>query len=182
VGFDYIGPQDGLFMVEVLGVKGQDAVSEYSSKSLLAFIADECLKSGTFQADRALEITRILKKEMLEAMAQKSGRTERFYRQYINIMVTGVLRNLALVAQRLGDKNSSGILRLNAKDMGLDAAAAPEGLLSLAAWDAGNRYPGRGLEIIHQQVKRYPSLEVARFGLDVFAVRVGRERVGMPGM
>jgi hypothetical protein len=97
-------------------------------------------------------------------------------------MVTGVLRNLALVAQRLGDKNSSGILRLNAKDMGLDAAAAPEGLLSLAAWDAGNRYPGRGLEIIHQQVKRYPSLEVARFGLDVFAVRVGRERVGMPGM
>jgi hypothetical protein len=138
--------------------------------------------NGTIQTEKALDVAVVLRKEILHAMERKSGKVESFYRRYANIVITGALRNLALVAQRAGDQESSGKLRINAMDMSEDAAATPEGLISLAAWDAGNRYPARGLEIIHHQVKRYPSLEAARYGLDVFAVRVGRERAGMPGM
>ena len=97
-------------------------------------------------------------------------------------MTNGILRNLALIAQRAGEERTSGILSITAMDQGESAATTPEGLLSLAAWDAGNRYPGRALEIIHSYIKSYPSLEAVKFGLDVFAIRVSRERTGTPGL
>ena len=51
-------------------------------------------------------------------------------------------------------------------------------MLSLAAWDAGNGYPTRALDILHNLVRQYESLETARFALDVLALRVSRSRVG----
>lgn len=182
MGSDYGVSGDAVFMAELLSSKGTQALESHQATSLVAFLYTRATKNGTFDSLEALDLSKALRNEVLSAMEKKSGKADRFHRPYTKILITGTLRNLALVAQHLGDKEASGILRMNAKDMSEDASAAPEGLLSLAAWDAGNRYPSRGLEIIHQQVKRYPSLEVARYGLDVFAVRVGRERVGMPGM
>jgi hypothetical protein len=55
-------------------------------------------------------------------------------------------------------------------------------MLALAAWDASNRYPLRAQEILHGQIKRYPSLEIARYGHDVLGLRVNSESVSTPGM
>jgi hypothetical protein len=59
-----------------------------------------------------------------------------------------------------------------------DYVSSPLGMLSLAAWDAGNRFPTRGQEIIHNLAKRYESLEAARYALDVLALRVSRSGAG----
>ena len=182
IGSDYGVSGDAAFLAELLASDGDAPLEAHKKTSLVAHLYVLATKDGTFDSLKALDLSKALRDEVLAAMEKKSGKVERFHRPYTKILITGILRTFALVAHHLGDKEASGILRMNAKDMSEDASAAPEGLLSLAAWDAGNRYPSRGLEIIHQQVKRYPSLEVARYGLDVFAVRVGRERVGMPGM
>ncbi len=95
----------------------------------------------------------------------------------------GTLRSLALVAEIGGDRETSGKLRIDAFGRSAKATACPVGLLSLAAWDASNRYPLRALDILHGQASRYPSLEIARYGLDVLGLRVSHERTGeTPGM
>ena len=102
----------------------------------------------------------------------------------------GALRTAAEYAEALGDRETSGKLRILAMEAegsmetsNKDYAASPLGHLSLAAWDAGNRYPTRALDILHNIIRRYESLETARFALDALALRVSREGVGEnPGM
>jgi hypothetical protein len=94
-----------------------------------------------------------------------------------------MLRSLALVAEKEGDRETSGRLRINAMELSSKATACPVGLMAMGAWDASNRYPTRAQEIVHTQARRFPSLEIARYGLDVMALRVSRERSGeTPGM
>ena len=179
---DFAMSEDAVFMADLLGEKGLAAIDEYKDKSLLGFIADASRVDGKMNADKALTAVAKFRSELLAEMVEQAGKEEGHFRTFAQVVEVGTLRNLSLIAQRGGDKELSGILRINAMEKSMDAAASPEGLLSLAAWDAGNRYPARGLEIIHQHIKRYPSLEAVRYGLDVFAVRVSRERSGMPGM
>jgi hypothetical protein len=179
---DFAMSEDAVFMADLLGEKGLAAIDEYKDKSLLSFIADASRVDGKINADKTLTAVAKFRSELLAEMVEQAGKEEGHFRTFAQVVEVGTLRNLSLIAQRGGDKELSGILRINAMEKSMDAAASPEGLLSLAAWDAGNRYPARGLEIIHQHIKRYPSLEAVRYGLDVFAVRVSRERSGMPGM
>ena len=75
------------------------------------------------------------------------------------------------------------MLRITAFEGSDGATACPAGLLTLAAWDAGNRYPVRALDIVHGQSRDMSALQIARHGLDVLALRVGRETTGQnPGM
>jgi hypothetical protein len=101
-----------------------------------------------------------------------------FQRTFANIASVGATRCLALVAEAEGDRETAGRLRIAAMERSDKETANPEGLLALAAWDAGNRYPMRAQEILHAELARFPALEVARYGLDVLALRVSRERPG----
>lgn len=183
-GADYLVPGDGPFLAELTGAKGAAAVDDWASRSLIAALAQQSRVNGKVEAERAIDLVANLRKGLLEACKQKNGGAEiGVHRTFADVAVAGALRGLALVAEAEGDREQSGILRINAMEKSVDAAAAPEGLLSLAAWDASNRYPARGNDIIHTLVRRYPSLETARYGLDVLALRVSRERTDqLPGM
>jgi hypothetical protein len=75
------------------------------------------------------------------------------------------------------ESEESGKLRILAMEMAdtKEHTACPAGLLSLAAWDAGNGYTLRGAEILHDAIRRYPSVEASRYALDVLALRRSRQ-------
>lgn len=182
-GSDYPTPADGPFVADLTGAAGSDAVEKHAATSLLAAAAQASRVNGKLSHEKALDTVAALRDALIKEQVERAGSPEGHHRIFADVVQVGALRVLALVAEAEGDRETSGILRINAMERSVDAAAAPEGLLSLAAWDAANRYPGRGTEIIHQQVKQYPSLAIARYGLEVLAIRVSRERGGaMPGM
>jgi hypothetical protein len=120
---------------------------------------------------------------VLDAATTKFGKIGAFDRQLGDIVSVGALRSLSLIAEVLGDREAGGILRINAWERSDAHTACPVAIMALAAWDAGNRYPIRATEILHRQTRRYTSLEVARFGLDALAIRVGRETTDQnPGL
>jgi hypothetical protein len=119
------------------------------------------------------------------ATVKTEGAMLPFHRTFAGMARIGSLRVGAEYAESLGDRESSGKLRILAMDAegsmettNKDYTSSPIGMLSLAAWDAGNGYPTRGLDIINKLAHRYESLETARFALDVLALRVSRSSVG----
>lgn len=186
-GGDYLHPADGAFMASVTGSGGAGAVDAYADKSFLAAVAKAVRgDNGKISSEKAVDLANDLRKAWKSEQAKKAGGSQHASHPiFADVAVAGVYRNLAIIAEVEGDREASGKLRIAARDMGeLDAAAAPEGLMSLVAWDAENQYTMRGLEIIHQQARRAPSLEVVRTALDLLAIRVGRSRGsgGTPGL
>lgn len=181
VGSDYLVPEDGAFIADLVGAKGGAAVDEWKGKSLLAAIAARSrAPDGTFSAELAGNLAGELRLEVQAAEKAKNGGEENgAHRQFADMAQAGVLRSLAFVPEVEVRRNSeeSGKLRILAMEMAdtKDATACPAGLLSLAAWDAGNRYTMRGSDIIHTAIRRYPSVEASRYALDVLALRVSRE-------
>jgi hypothetical protein len=113
-----------------------------------------------------------------EQTAKNGGQAAVFHRVFVEIAAVGATRHLALVAEAEGDREVAGRLRIAAMERSQKESANPAGLMALAAWDAGNRYPMRAQDILHSHLSRFPALEVARYGLDVLALRVSRERPG----
>jgi len=185
-GGDYLHPADGAFMAAVTGTAGLPAIDTFKDKSFLAAIAVACRgDDGKISSEKVVDLANDLRKAWKSEQAKKSGNQHASHPIFADVAVAGVYRNLAMIAELEGNRETSGELRIAAKDMGeLDAAAAPEGLVSLVAWDAENKYTMRGLEIIHQQVRRAPSLEVVRTALDLLAIRIGRSAGsgGTPGL
>lgn len=185
-GSDFLHPQDGAFMAAVTGEQGLAAVESFKDKSFLAATVVAVRgDDGKIDSEKAVDLANELRKAWKREQAAKRGEEHPSHPIFADVAVAGLYRMLAMVAELEGDRETSGKLRIAAKDMGeRDAAAAPEGLLSLTAWDADNQYTMRGLEIIHQQARRAPSLEVVRTALDLLAIRVGRSRGGggTPGM
>ena len=79
-----------------------------------------------------------------------------------------------LVADGAGQYRDAGILRINALERSNGPAGDPVFLLSVAAWDAGNRNPLRAQELIHALAKAHPALEAARIPLDALHIRLSR--------
>ena len=183
-GADYLVPADGPFMAALVGEEGAAAVNEYKDKSLIAFLAANSRLDGKFDATVANDQVMRLRDVLVEASAAKSDNTvQGFHRVFADVARVGALRNLSLVGEIEVDRETGGKLRIGAMELSEDAAGCPVGLISLAAWDAANRYPVRGQEILHNQSRRYDSLNTARYALDVLALRVGRERIDQsPGM
>ena len=185
-GSDFLHPKDAAFMAALVGSDGLGAVDAYKDTSFTAAVVVASRgEDGKVDAEKAVDLVNELRKALKAQQALKRDGEHPSHPIFADIAVAGLYRNLAIVAELEGDRETSGKLRIAAKDMGeVDAAAAPEGLLSLTAWDADNQYTMRGLEIIHQQARRAPSLEVVRTALDLLAIRVGRSRGagGTPGM
>jgi hypothetical protein len=152
---------------------------------LIAAAAAAARVDGAIDAERAGDVAAMVRDQLLEASkARTQGTVEGHQRTFVEVAYVGLLRGLALVAEQEGSREVSGRLRIQAMERSTALhSASPEGLMALAAWDAANRYPSRALDIVHNAAKRYPSLEIARFGLNVMALRVSRERPGeTPGM
>lgn len=180
VGSDYLVPEDGPFMADLVGAKGPAAVAEWKDKSALAAIAAASTVDGKMSGEAAADFAANLRDQLVEAAKTRAatGEDDVAHRTFASIAEVGVLRTLPFVAEVETARNSEegGKLRILAMEKSDDATSAPEGLLSLTAWDAGNRYTMRGAEIVHNASRRYPSVEAARYALDVLGIRIGRSQ------
>jgi hypothetical protein len=183
-GTGFLHVKDGAFMADVVGAKGADAIDAWKDRSFLAAVLATCRDdSGKIDNVAVVDAANELRMAWKEEQASKAGLHENHHPIFADVAVAGLYRNAALVAEVQGDREVSGKLRIAARDIEREAAAAPEGLLALTAWDADNQMTIRGAEIIHQQARRAPSLEVVRTALDLIGIRVGRSRSGgTPGM
>jgi hypothetical protein len=180
---DLLVPADGAFLADLTGEKGAAAVDAHADTSLVAYLASQARQDGKVNSETAADLASAVREQVKALASAKTENTvERHHVMFADIAYTGILRNLALVAEAEGQREEGGKLRLLAMEASQEHTGDPVALMSLSAWDAGNRYPSRAQEIIHQNSQFYPSLEAARFGLDVLALRVGRERVETPGM
>ena len=160
-------------------------MDKHQGTSLIAALAVACRdEDGTINAEKAADVLAQFREQILaRSSAQTNDKVQIHQREFANIALVGAFRNLALVAEVEGDREAAGLLRINAMEKSEKSTACPVGLIALGAWDASNRYPTRAQEILHSQARRFPSLEAARYGLDVMALRVSRERPGeTPGM
>lgn len=182
-GSDFLVPGDAPFMADVVKGKGVDAVDAHLSTSLMAQLAKASRVNGKINAEKAVDQAAAVRKELIARSQAKTGdEPQAHHRLFADVAFVGVLRNLSLLAEVEDNREEGGKLRILAMEASLEHTGCAVALMSLAAWDTGNRYPSRAQEIIHKNTIYYPSLEVARYGLDVLALRVSRERVETPGM
>jgi hypothetical protein len=182
-GSDQLVAGDAAFLADLHGAMGAAAVDAHAATSLLAEIARRSRVDGKVEVQTALDITARLRQDLVDRSAARTGgNTLGHHRIFSDIAFAGTLRGLALVAEVERDREVSGLFRINALEHSEKHTACPVGMLALGAWDASNRYPLRAQEILHGQIKRYPSLEIARYGLDVLGLRVNSESVSTPGM
>lgn len=185
-GSTLLSPGDGAFMADLHGPAGIGAVDTHVDTSFLAWMAHESRgDDGKISSEKAVDLVSELRLALVErAKARTNGTVTGAQRMFADAATAGAFWSLALVAEAQGDRETSGLLRLNARDkadLG-NHLQDPVSLLSLAAWDASNRNVHRAPELLHDQARRYPELEVARYGLDVLALRVQKERIETPGM
>ena len=169
-GSDLLVPDDAPFMAALharhASGRADDVaalVADWADRSLVAWLARESRQGGDrLKADAAVDLARKLRDDLLRrARVRTEGQAQGHHRQFADIAHVGALRALALVAEVEGDREASGLLRLRAWELSEKATACPVGLLSLAAWDAGNRYPVRALDIVHTQSSRSQSISAA---------------------
>lgn len=172
-------PEDLGFLAD-LRAHGASAVEAWRDRSLLAELAVRSRGAeGKIDPLVAADQVAALRDQLIAAStARAAGAAMPWHRTFADIATVGATRNLALVAEAEGDRETAGRLRIAAMERSQKETANPAGLMALAAWDAGNRYPMRAQEILHAHLSRFPALEVARYGLDVLALRVSRERPG----
>lgn len=185
-GSTLLSPGDGAFMADLHGEAGIAAVKAHEATSFLAWLATQSMgPDGKLSSEKVVDNVAELRTALVErAKLQTDGTVSGAQRMFADTAVAGAFWSLALVAEAQGDRETSGLLRLNARDkadLG-NHLQDPVSLLSLAAWDANNRNVHRAPELLHDQARRYPELEVARYGLDVLALRVQKERIETPGM
>jgi hypothetical protein len=177
-GSDYLVAEDGPFMAEVTA-KGASAVDAWKDRSAIAALAVAARGAdGGVDAEKAVDLAAEVRKEVLRLSreATKAEENTSSQRMFSDMAEVGVLRNLALVAEIEGHHDTSGRLRINARDKTDNHTGCPVALLSLGAWDAGNQYPQRAADFVHDFSRRYPSLETAQYGIDVLSVRMSRQK------
>ncbi|MCO4745588.1 MAG: hypothetical protein KC912_12420 [Proteobacteria bacterium] len=179
-GSELLHPKDADFLIAVKR-DGYPAVDAWADKSLLADLAKRSSTDGKIDPERARDVSQALRRTILDEMETLAGSSEDFHRTFADVARTSTLRGLALVARASGDEYTEGVLRISALDHSASAATANlPWLLSMCAYDAGNRFPARANELLHNMITRVPELETARYGLDVLALRVSRANGGGP--
>ena len=120
-----------------------------------------------------------LELDILEAMKVNQGKEEPFYPLFADFAEQSVLIAGVMVAERLEQREDSGRLRLNARDLACKFRDALF-LTGFAAWDVANRYPLRAQDMVHKYSSDFPAFKVAGHPLGTLQIRLGRS-AGVPG-
>ena len=162
----------------------QAAIERYAATAPLAAALAPCWSA---EGDERVDVGCVLQRagdttaQIRGAMEIRSGGEQGFHKPFADMVRVGVVRAGVRAAAAAGEDRSMGILRLNMLDFCVDSSADPVILLSIAAWDAGNRNALRATELLHAQVGHLPGVEIARYPLDALQVRLGRESApGLP--
>jgi hypothetical protein len=183
-GSELLHPQDGNFLLAVRE-NGLGAVDAFKGKSLLADLTARTIVDGKIDTERARDMAQTLRRIVVDEMRRVGGSDMEYHRVFADVARVAALRHLAYVAHATGDTHAEGTLRISALDHSTSGPTAnPPWLLSMCAFDAGNRFPSRAYDLLHNLISRVPELETARYGLDVLSLRVSRESGAgqLPGM
>ena len=157
------------------------AVAAHVSDSPYAAVLQGCTQDGKIAVDCVIDQSAALGTAIEDGMAQAAGGAQDFHRFFASQARAGLLRVAADAAFAAGDSDAGGKLRLNALDKAVGKAYDPLFVLSVAAWDAGNRNSVRATELVHPLVDEIPGLDVARISLDALHVRLSRSAApGVP--
>ncbi len=176
-------PADLSFMVDVTRGSGAAAVDTWKDRSAFASTIAPCVDvaGGAVDVPCVIENAGRAFDQLRTAMEIRSGGEQGYHRPFAELGRVGTIRAAEAVAEAMGDEQAMGLLRLNALDLSIGTSAEPHYLLSIAAWDAGNRNSSRASDALHAQVGHIPGVEVARFPLDALHVRLSRESApGVP--
>jgi len=182
-GSPMLVPADLSFMADVTRGSGATAVETWKDRSALAAAVAPCvdLAAPSIDVGCVNENASRAFDQMRTAMEILSGGEQGYHRPFAELGRLGIVRAGEAVAESIGDETSMGLLRLNALDLSIGTSAEPHYLLSIAAWDAGNRNSSRASDSLHAQVGHIPGVEVARFPLEALHVRMSRESApGVP--
>ncbi|MBN1335792.1 MAG: hypothetical protein JXB39_07505 [Deltaproteobacteria bacterium] len=164
-----------------LAAEGPSDLDAWVGRSPIAAVIAPCVQEGAIRVDCANDRAQGLFEQLLAAMRIRGGGEQGFHRSFGELARLGVLREAERIAGRAGDDRAMGLLRLHAVDFSIGSAAEPAYLLSVAAWNAGNKNASRAADLLHAQEGRIPGVEVARIPLDALQVRIGRESApGVP--
>ena len=153
---------------------GVGAVSAHAATSPLASALLPAVDGDKIDPEKVLDVAAGVRQVMETAMEAKGGSVQAFHRPFAEVARVAVLRAGMLVADGAGQYRDAGILRINALERSNGPTGDPVFLMSVAAWDAGNRNPLRAQEVIHALVRTYPALEAARTPLDALHIRLSR--------
>jgi len=169
----YTSSGDALFMAD-LASEGASAIEKHQSDSAAAVIVKTCRKDAVIDVDCVLDQATALTRAIVDGMKQAAGKEDSFYRPFSEYARIGILRAGDRAAAVIGDRDDMGRLRVNALDRSIDAARDPLFLLSVSAWDAGNRNSLRCADLLHALIPDIPGLEAVRLPVDALQIRVGR--------
>jgi hypothetical protein len=173
--------EDALFLYDLqFSENPSQTLSEWSGKSLLAKIVLGCLVDDVLEVPKILDAAGQLELDMTEAMKASQGKEEPFYVLFADFAEQAVLIAGVMVADRLGQAEAAGRLRLNARDLGLKNSKDALFLTSFAAWDVANKYPLRAQDLMHKYSGDFPAFKVAGHPLGTLQIRLGRSS-GVPG-
>lgn len=153
---------------------GFAAVAKHQSDSPFAVVIQKCTNGQAISVDCVLDEGAALGEAIEEGMAKASGAPQSFHRIFAEYARVGLMRAADRAAWTLQDRDGAGRLRLNAYDRTTGNAHDPLFLLSVAAWDAGNRNSVRAEELVHGELTEVPGLDAARIPLDSMHIRLSR--------
>jgi hypothetical protein len=153
----------------------------WTDRSPIAAVVAPCVKDAMMDVECVADRANRTFDQILAAMRIRGGGEEGFHRPFAELARVAVLRQAERIAGQGGDERAMGLLRLSAVDFSVGPSAEPAYILSVAAWNAGNKNASRAADLLHAQEGRIPGVEVARLPLDALQVRVGRESApGVP--
>lgn len=164
---------DAAFLADLVST-GPNAVAAHQKDSPYAVIVASCTGEGTVDPDCVIAQSSALAKAMEVKMQEVAGKEDSFYRSFADFARVGALRAADRAAFVMGDREGGGRLRINALDRSTGTARDPLFVLSVAAWDAGNRNSLRCADLLHTLMSEIPGLEAVRFPVDALQIRVGR--------
>jgi hypothetical protein len=176
-GSDFLHPGDGVFLADVLE-HGSSAVSGHTQSSLLAALLSTCLVDGKISHEEVLDASREFSKTMRRSLAEAEGSEQDWHLIFADIASVSLLRTGALIAEADGDRETSGILQINAMERSKRHTGDSVALLSLAAWQVSNRATHKAMDILYFMIKRYPTLKASRYSLNALSLRVSRQSAG----
>ena len=173
--------EDALFLYELqFSEQPLEVLKTWSTNSVLAKILSDCIVEGVLDVPKVLDAAGQLELEVLEGMNVSQGKEEPFYPLFADFAEQSVLIAGVMVAEQLGQREDSGRLRLNARDLALQNSKDALFLTSFAAWDVENRYPLRAQDMVHKYSGDFPAFKVAGHPLGTLQIRLGRSS-GVPG-